>query len=140
MRLLDALLALPVDPRRRRPLIPYARKIVDRARREVDGLRDVGVDDVAGLHALRIAYKRLRYSIETFTDALPLDVAALAEPATRFQKRLGDIHDLDVAAAVMTRARTIDDVRGRLLHAVARERAAKVELYLEDMNHPLARR
>ena len=121
MRLLDRALALPVDPGKRPtlPLIPYARKIVDRARREVDGLRDVGVDDVAGLHALRIAYKRLRYSIETFTDALPLDVAALAEPATRFQKRLGDIHDLDVAAAVMTRARTIDDVRGRLLHAVA---------------------
>jgi CHAD domain-containing protein len=132
MRLLRALLALPVAPKRRRTLAPFARKVVERARTEVDALRDADTEDGVALHALRIAYKRLRYSAEIFHDALPLDVAALAQPAERFQKRLGDIHDLDVASAVVKRARNIDDAKARLLHAIAEARKDKVARYLED--------
>lgn len=133
MRLLRALLALPVAPKRRRTLAPFARKIVLSARKEVDSHRETDPANAPALHELRIMYKRLRYSAEIFEAALPLDLGALAEPAERFQKRLGDIHDLDVARAVIARARNLEDVKGRLQHAIAEARVQKVELYLKDL-------
>jgi CHAD domain-containing protein len=135
MRLLRALLALPIAPKRRRALVPFARKVVASAQKEVADHRDADPNDAPALHELRISYKRLRYSAEIFKDALPLDLAALAEPAERFQKRLGDVHDLDVARVVVGRARNIDEAKARLLHAIASARMEKVELYLEDMKH-----
>jgi len=133
MRLLRALLALPVAPRRRRSLVLFARKVVARTQSDVHKGRDADPANALALHELRIAYKRLRYSAEIFHDALPLDIATLASSAERFQKRLGDIHDLDVARVVIARAHNLDDVKERILHAIARAREAKVELYLDDM-------
>jgi len=75
----------------------FARRAVERARREVDRRRGVRPDDAEGLHRLRIAYKRLRYTADTFADALPSELAALAQPAARLQGRLGDLHDVDIA-------------------------------------------
>ena len=132
MRLLRALLALPVAPKRRRALAPYARKVVLRARKDVESQRDASPDDSIAMHDLRIAYKRLRYSTEIFAPALPLDLAALAKPAERFQKTLGEIHDLDVARAVVARARNLADAQVRLQHAITEARKAKVELYLRE--------
>jgi CHAD domain-containing protein len=140
MRMLRALLALPVAPKRRRTLASFARKVVSRARADVDNGRDANPADALALHELRIAYKRLRYTTEIFRDALPLDISALAHSSERFQKRLGEIHDLDVAHVVISRARNIDDVRSQVLHAIARARVAKVELYLQEMRPAPQRR
>lgn len=140
LRALDALLTLPVPPRRRRALAPFARKAVEKALAEVDDKRALArPDDVLAMHALRIAYKRLRYTTEIFAPALPPNLASLAEPSARFQKRLGEIHDLDVARAVITRARALPaPVRTHVLAAIERERAAKVELYRRDAARQLA--
>jgi CHAD domain-containing protein len=133
MRMLRALLVLPVAPKRRRTLVSFAHKVASRAQADVQKRRDANPEDALALHELRIAYKGLRYTTEIFRDALPLDISALAHSAERFQKRLGEIHDLDVARVVISRARNIDDVKARVLHAIALARVAKVELYMQEM-------
>jgi CHAD domain-containing protein len=132
--LLGALLAFRVDPKRERRLSKFARRAVERARREVERRRDARLDDANALHDLRIAYKRLRYTVETFADALPRDLAALAHPAARLQGKLGDLHDVDVAVACVRRARTLtDEGRAALLVALERERAARVAAYAREL-------
>jgi len=129
---LEALLSLPVNPKRRGQLGAFARECVERARREVERLRDTPPGDVAGMHALRIAYKNLRYAIEMFVQVLPSDVAAMGEPAKRFQQRLGDLHDLDVAIEVVGKSKLAPATRGRVLRALRTERASQVRRYLAD--------
>lgn len=65
------------------------------------------------LHELRIRWKGVRYTGELLAKAIarsgPL-ASAMADrvkTATRMQKRLGDMHDLDEAIAVVTRARSL---------------------------------
>lgn len=49
------------------------------------------------LHELRIACKKLRYTIELFEDALPDDAANMHEELVAAQDHLGSLHDADVA-------------------------------------------
>lgn len=129
--LLAALLAFRIKPSRDKRVHKYARRAVERARREVTRRRAAGPDDPEGLHRLRIAYKRLRYTIETFAEVLPEDVAAQAQHAARTQSRLGDLHDVDVAIACVRRARALThESRADLLAALARERAVRVAAYV----------
>ena len=131
-KLLIALVTLPVKPSRDADLAKFARRCVERARRQVEAQRDVPVDDSVGLHELRIAYKHLRYAAEILADALPADLAAMAKPASLFQKRLGEIHDADVAILSATRARGLPPVtRGRVLRALGELRQKNVGKYLE---------
>lgn len=128
--LLSALLAFRIRPSRDKRAHKYARRAVERARREVERRRGARPDDPEALHELRIAYKRLRYTVETFTDVLPEDLATLAHGAARMQSRLGDLHDVDVAIACIRRARALtDESRAELLAALGRERAARVAAY-----------
>jgi len=132
-RLLEALLAFRVDPSRDRRLAKFARRAVDRARRDVERKRVAAPDDVSALHDLRIAYKRLRYTVETFEGALPGDLAQLAQTAARFQKRLGDVHDVDVAIGAVRRARTLtDEGRADLLAALYRLRVDRIGAYARE--------
>ena len=132
--LLKALVTLPVVPRRDKNLARFARRCVERARRNVESQRDVPVENVVGLHDLRIAYKELRYAAELLAGALPLDLAALAEPAARFQKRLGEVHDVDVALMTVSRARALTPAaRAELLARLAALRAKKVAKYVAEM-------
>ena len=133
--LLTALLLLPIRPDRDPPLSKFARKMVQKAQRGVESRRDTPADNVVGLHDLRIAYKKLRYAVEIFSAALPADLAAMAEPAARFQKRLGDIHDLDVAKLALARARGLDpQMRQRVLGALDVARQKKLAKYVAEMN------
>jgi CHAD domain-containing protein len=129
-RLLDALLAFPVDPSLDKPLAKLARRSVAKASRRVERLRESGANDPRALHELRIAYKRLRYVVETFTEALPEGLGALAPRAARMQNRLGAVHDIDVVVASVKRARALSpDSRGPLLEALAWARVERVAAY-----------
>jgi CHAD domain-containing protein len=129
-RLLSALLAFRIKPSRDKRVHKYARRAVERARRDVDRRRGARTDDPEALHELRIAYKRLRYTVETFADVLPEDLAAIAQGAARMQSRLGDLHDVDVAIVCVRRARALtDESRAELLAALARARALRVAAY-----------
>jgi len=54
--------------------------------------------DVPTLHVLRIAGKRLRYTLEFFREVLGADAPALIARVTALQDHLGLLHDADVAA------------------------------------------
>lgn len=133
--MLKALLVFPVDPDRDMDLARFARRTVERARRQVEGQRDVGPDDVLGLHDLRIAYKELRYSIELLADALPIDARAMLEPATVFQKRLGEVHDVDVAIETISQAKNLaPPAREEALATLAAVRQKRIGKYLRELD------
>ena len=137
--LLEALLAFRIDPSRDRRITKFARRAVERARREVDRRRGARPDDAEALHRLRIAYKRLRYTVETFEGALPSDTAQLAQGAARFQKRLGDVHDVDVAIGAVRRARTLtEEGRSDLLAALYRLRVDRIAAYARERGVAIA--
>jgi CHAD domain-containing protein len=136
-RMLHALLTLPVDPANNEPVERLARRSVARAGKDVERLRDVSPEDALGLHELRIAYKKLRYAAEFFAPALPPELAAMAAVATRFQKRLGDVHDVDVALATMQRARGLPDAtKGRVLSLLRAARAHRVKKFQGELPPP----
>ena len=133
LEMLDALLALPVNPKKDRPAEAFAREVVAKAEKGVRHGPEVPLDDVAGLHALRIAYKRLRYAVEGLEGVLPKDVVALAPVAARFQKRLGELHDVDVAVQTFRRARGVSlQMRMALLEALDDARWKNVSKYLAE--------
>jgi CHAD domain-containing protein len=136
-KLLQALVTLPVVPKRDRSAVKLARRSLERARQTVEERRDAPSDDAVALHDLRIAYKELRYAAELLSEALPTDLAAMAEPAAKFQKRLGEIHDADMALAALRRARGLDEaVRAQVLAAVETLREKRVAKYLAEMTPP----
>src|SRR5438045_5695383 len=53
------------------------------------------------LHNLRIAAKRLRYTLGTFADFLPDECKPLAEELAQLQDELGALHDSDVLIALL---------------------------------------
>src|SRR5437016_3758256 len=57
--------------------------------------------EVRGLHNLRIAAKRLRYTLEIFEDVLPSTCQAIANELTQIQDELGALHDSDVMIALL---------------------------------------
>ena len=62
------------------------------------------VDDpgnIRGLHDMRIAAKRLRYTFEVFEEVLPAAGKAMVEELTRLQDELGALHDSDVMIALL---------------------------------------
>jgi CHAD domain-containing protein len=135
-RLLGAILILPAKPNKTADLAKFARRCVESARNLVDEHRDAEPTDVEGLHELRIAYKGLRYTVETFADVLPADLKALREPAVKMQKLLGDIHDVDVALAITARARGLDIAsRDHVQSALNARRAVKISEFTIAM-HP----
>lgn len=56
---------------------------------------------VRGLHNLRIAAKRLRYTLEVFEDVLPEDSQAIINELAQIQDELGVLHDSDVMIALL---------------------------------------
>src|SRR6266516_5781421 len=57
--------------------------------------------EVHNLHNLRIAAKRLRYTLELFEDVLPQESKAIVEELTKVQDELGTLHDNDVMIALL---------------------------------------
>lgn len=133
--LLKAMLVFPIRPDRQVPLARFARRTVEKARRGVEKKRDAAVEDVEGLHELRIAYKELRYSIELLEEALPIDVRAMLGPATVFQKRLGELHDVDVATTTLREDTELaSGARDAALSGLARRRQKLVLKYLRELD------
>lgn len=90
--------------------------------------------DGAAMHALRIRYKRLRYTAELFAPILGEGVADIARVATRMQRRLGDLHDLDEAIDRIERARKLDaSTRVAVLAALQAGRTAVSDRVQRDL-------
>lgn len=56
---------------------------------------------VRELHNLRIAAKRLRYTLEIFADFLPGDCKPIVKELEQVQEELGQLHDSDVKIALL---------------------------------------
>src|SRR5579875_3625974 len=56
---------------------------------------------VRELHDLRIAAKRLRYTLEVFEDVLPEECKAAVKELEQLQDELGSLHDSDVMIALL---------------------------------------
>lgn len=82
--------------------------------------------DIGTLHALRIEAKRLRYTMEYFSEVLPVGARKLIAQVTEMQDHLGLMHDADVAATV---TREWLNVHAPHLPAMSRE---AVGLYLNS--------
>ena len=81
------------------------------------------------LHALRIACKRLRYSIELFEEALP-GLKTAAQRVRQLQDELGEVHDCDVLAS-MAKDRKADHLAQRLRRDRARHALRATGLWLD---------
>jgi CHAD domain-containing protein len=132
--LLAALVAFRIKPSRDRRVTKFARRAVEDARREVEHRRRAPTHDPEALHDLRIAYKRLRYTVEAFASVLPPDLINLAQTAARFQNRLGRLHDVDLAIACVKSARQLLDVgRDAMLATLLRARAERLAALEQEL-------
>lgn len=76
--------------------------------------------DVAGLHNLRIAAKRVRYTLEVFEDALPEACKPIVDELAQVQDELGAIHDSDVMVALLRLCLASQDSGTAYEHALSR--------------------
>ncbi|MCH2113927.1 MAG: CHAD domain-containing protein [Pirellulales bacterium] len=82
----------------------YARRALRRASRGMFDLAVLSQPTIAQLHALRIAGKRLRYSIELFSAAFPPKLRRNVYPVVKkLQTRLGCLNDHATAQAMFQR-------------------------------------
>jgi CHAD domain-containing protein len=106
-RVADRLAADPDDEGWRRVL---ALRAVERADTLEGAMEDVGLlFDPARLHAVRIAAKKLRYTLEMAGEARVATTAPLVRTLKRLQEQLGRLHDLQVLL-VFARSPEIDAV------------------------------
>ena len=94
----DVIPAGPTDPRRVRDTAPSRLWTAYEGVRAYDAV--LRWADLATVHQLRIAGKRLRYAVEFFREPLGPDAALLIERVTALQDHLGMLHDADVAAGL----------------------------------------
>jgi CHAD domain-containing protein len=80
------------------PMVVYARLAAVRAYSEWVTMPDA---PLARFHALRIACKRLRYTLEFFREVLGPDTKALVKAVVTVQDHLGDLQDAVVARGIL---------------------------------------
>lgn len=79
-------------------------RMIARVRLEELGSWDQYVDEpyrVRELHNMRIAVKRLRYTLEVFEDYLPEACVQIVKELEQLQDELGALHDSDVMIALL---------------------------------------
>ena len=59
------------------------------------------IENTQELHDLRIAAKRVRYTLEVFKDFLPLESQSFAPELATLQDELGELHDSEVMLALL---------------------------------------
>ena len=91
----------------------------------------MGAADLATLHRLRIAAKWLRYTLEFVREPLDPDASALIRPVVALQDRLGDQHDLHMAAEL---ARSGLEHLGR-----TRQQERAMAAFIEDLDQDVVR-
>lgn len=106
-------------------------------------------EKITELHAMRIAAKRLRYTLEIFLPSLDPAADTLLKIITELQERIGAIHDCDVLFPLLRRTmeqETRRESRGKgrrgvgppspfaaegLVALIVRKRAERAKLYAE---------
>lgn len=132
IRHLHALMQLPCPTNKDKEARKFSRRVVLAAQFRIDTLRAAEVDDVQGMHDLRIAYKRLRYAVEALSPALPPELRVWGQVAARFQKVLGNLHDQDVALHTVRRATSLSaETREAFVDALLKKRGEYGAQYID---------
>jgi CHAD domain-containing protein len=82
------------------------------------------------LHALRIEFKKLRYTLEFFSEVLGKETKSLVADIKKLQDHLGDLNDADVACSILRQFIDNWEVRQVHLPIVERENPEPVVAYL----------
>lgn len=114
---------------RQPPLEKFVRKILDKRSKQVLATgRAVSIEEPAQFHALRIACKKLRYSLEMFGSLLPQHrYKTYLDGLAVLQDILGTMHDIAVAHSLLdgldnaARRDTLALVRGWMEHDYAEQ-------------------
>jgi CHAD domain-containing protein len=146
-RLHEALLALAVAPARAatrrgagvapgagdRTLVSVRRRLVLRLAQVRRAAREATTSSGPRLHALRIAIKKCRYTLESWEAVSPSRSPLALAPLVAAQRRLGELRDAELLALRLARRQRRWSARGRPAEArwaqrhaasLARERAA----------------
>ncbi|AUX39267.1 hypothetical protein SOCE26_006510 [Sorangium cellulosum] len=124
---------------KRRGAKALARRAIGDALEDVRALATSDPEDVAAMHALRIRFKRLRYSAETFSALFGERAERTAKSASRLQRRLGQLHDVDEALAQMKDAEGLSpEQRAAVGEALRAERTRIAGKAKEELAQELA--
>ncbi|WP_437636027.1 CHAD domain-containing protein [Sorangium sp. So ce854] len=124
---------------KRRGAEALARRAIGDALDDVRALATTDPSDGAAMHELRIRFKRLRYSAETFAPLFGERAERTAKSASRLQRRLGQLHDVDEALAQMTGAEGLSpDERAAVTDALGAERARLAGKATDELAQELA--
>ena len=95
--------------------------------------------NVTQLHDMRIAAKRLRYTIEVFAPVLPpAPIKAVLKLVAELQERLGAIHDCDVLIPLL--AETLEQEEARERKKALRKKPVLPPFFAAEGLMPLMRR
>ncbi|MGK3967220.1 CHAD domain-containing protein [Sorangium sp. So ce118] len=123
---------------KRRGARALARRAIGDALDDVRALATSDPNDGAAMHALRIRFKRLRYSAETFSPLFGEPAERTARSASRLQRRLGQLHDVDEALAQMRNAERLSpEERAAVAEALGAERARLAHKATEELAQEL---
>ncbi|XYH98923.1 CHAD domain-containing protein [Sorangium sp. So ce1128] len=123
---------------KRRGAKALARRAIGDALDDVRALATSDPNDGAAMHALRIRFKRLRYSAETFSQLFGEPAERTAKSASRLQRRLGQLHDVDEALAQMRDAEGLSpEERAAVAEALGAERARLARKATEELAQEL---
>jgi inorganic triphosphatase YgiF len=94
------------------PIGTVASRLIARRHKEVrSAIRDFAALDMEQRHQVRIAIKKLRYTVDLFDPLFPADaVSAFLRLLKPLQDRLGEANDVRVASDLITELRAADDV------------------------------
>jgi CHAD domain-containing protein len=112
--------------------------------------RSTPISDVDGMHRVRISGKKLRYTAALLGGKIDASIAeapprakhlaAIEKSGARVQKRLGQLHDVDLAIARMHRAWGLDrPARLEVLAALQKERARLATVSERELRAELER-
>jgi CHAD domain-containing protein len=127
-----------------KPLIPDSVNLMKFTRQAIGSVMDKflsfdafveRVEAVKELHAMRIAAKKLRYTMECFAGLYPNSLSEYLSVLRRIQDHLGNIHDCDIWQA--TSVEFIDKERHRTVQYFGTDRVMKrllpgLEAFFED--------
>ena len=97
------------------PILVYTRLAAVRAYGPL--LESATIDQ---LHALRIEFKKLRYTLEFFSEVLGKETKRLITDIKKLQDHLGDLNDADVACTILRQF--LDNWESRQVHLPIAER------------------
>lgn len=109
---LKALLLLPVSGKNNIWVEDFARSLLSKKKQTwLDRKRKIDryLEDEIWLHDLRIESKKMRYTIEFYSQFLPLDFQNTGKAAKKMQSTLGDVHDCDFILFRMSHDLTLSD-------------------------------